>query len=196
MADTITTETKELLPEVQAYVDATAEAERVCGAAMEEARKKYPHRVGFTAAAYEERLAYYAATDAAEIAQEGAWIKAWDKLKESHDPLVRWIAENCEDNRDEAEIVLKALPATMGQLDALAAEHDWCGEWNALRDRAINAGVRPGHPPRSAAHKAVLTAIDEEACCPFSPSKKRRISGLLDALVAEATAETPQAVAA
>lgn len=80
-------------------------------------------------------------------ARDSAQDDAWGALKGSADPLVRWIAENCEDYRYEATHVLRALPASMDELDALAREKDWCGAWDDFRRRAEQAGVLPAASP-------------------------------------------------
>lgn len=85
--------------------------------------------------------------DAAILAGMGA-LKAsreaaWDALKASGDPLVAWIAANCREYEDEAMEVLRALPASMDALDALARERGWCGVWSDFRERAEQAGVLP-----------------------------------------------------
>jgi hypothetical protein len=79
--------------------------------------------------------------------RDRAQSDAWKALKGSADPLARWIAENCEDYRYEATHVLRALPASMDELDALARENGWCGAWDDLRRRAEQAGVLPDASP-------------------------------------------------
>ncbi len=68
---------------------------------------------------------------------------AWATLRASEVPLVRWIAENCEEFPDEALEVLRVLPASLMELDVLAREAGWCGIWDRFRARAIEAGVAP-----------------------------------------------------
>lgn len=80
-------------------------------------------------------------------ARNSAKGDAWKALKGAADPLVRWIAENCEDYRYEATHVLRALPASMDELDALAREKGWCGAWDDFRRRAERAGVLPAASP-------------------------------------------------
>lgn len=66
---------------------------------------------------------------------------AWASLGESENPLVRWIAENCGAHVSEATEVLRALPAPMSELDALARERRWCDEWDRFKRMAEEAGV-------------------------------------------------------
>jgi hypothetical protein len=73
--------------------------------------------------------------------REAARATAWDALRASEVPLVRWIAENCGEYAYEANKVLAALPAPLEELDALASEHNWCGAWDAFRRQALAAGV-------------------------------------------------------
>lgn len=69
---------------------------------------------------------------------------AWEPLKGSADPLVRWIAENCDiAHRSDAALILEALPASMETLDGIAEDQNWCAEYTALRSRAERAGVLP-----------------------------------------------------
>lgn len=195
MADTMI-ETKELLPEVQALVTAREAAFAAYKEADAAVHAKYPKRYGWGDGAREAREGYLKEYTAVQKQYNKARNDTWEQLSRSEDPLVRWIAVNGREHEAYAEIVLKALPATLDQLEGLADEHGWCGEWYELRDKAVEDGVIPGHPPLRAAHMAVLKAIDEESCCSFDADQKRRVSGLLDALVAEARAETPQAAAA
>lgn len=68
---------------------------------------------------------------------------AWNALLASSHPLVAWIAKNCLDRKYHAGIILKALPASMDDLNGIAEREGWCYEWNELRDRADAAGVLP-----------------------------------------------------
>lgn len=74
-------------------------------------------------------------------ARNRAHESAWALLRESKRPLVRWIAENCEEYASEAELVLEMLPASLERLDALAAVQDWCPVWGRFRRAALEAGV-------------------------------------------------------
>lgn len=68
---------------------------------------------------------------------------AWGAMWGSADPLVRWIAKNCEEYRAEALLVTRALPAPMDELDALANREGWCGQWDAFKHFAKQDGVLP-----------------------------------------------------
>lgn len=74
---------------------------------------------------------------------------AWEALKGSRDPLVAWIAKNCREHSEEAQIVLRALPASMDELDALAFEKGWCGAWRGYVVRARAADVLPQAQPEA-----------------------------------------------
>lgn len=80
---------------------------------------------------------------AADTARRSAEEGAWDALKASGDPLVRWIGENCGLVRYDAQTVLEALPASRAELDALAEQYGWCEEYAEFRERAAHAGVLP-----------------------------------------------------
>lgn len=68
---------------------------------------------------------------------------AWDALKASTDPLVRWIAENVDEYKRHATKILEALPASMAELDKIADAHNWCGDWEFFKAAAEKAGVLP-----------------------------------------------------
>lgn len=181
---------RQMLPEVQKYVESVEAATTARNAAVDAADKKYAERYGYgeerrhQADAYSEeiRKAYATCTDAQEA--------AWGALKASGDPLVKWIAENCGAFRGEAQRILSLLPATLDELDDMAETSHWCGVWATFRQQAIEAGVMPGVKPLSPARKAVFERIDQEGCCLMQPGARRRIGYALDALIQEAlTAE-------
>lgn len=92
----------------------------------------------------EKEEAYHRASnemDAARRAARNARREAWDILRNSDDELIKWIGQHCESYSDHAKIVLAALPATYDQLQALAQEQEWCGDWDSFLSRAVRAGV-------------------------------------------------------
>jgi hypothetical protein len=121
-----------MLPEVQEYFDTIDRLETELRDATE--------KVGDDLY-YSDRTEYYKQVDAARNANLSGQQAAWDKLKESNDPLVKWIAENAEEYHAQARVVLRALPATLHELDAIARDHDWCYVWGQFRDRAIADGA-------------------------------------------------------
>ncbi|MFC8350830.1 hypothetical protein [Streptomyces sp. NPDC057280] len=177
-------------PEVRKYVESVDAAQAACSAAVAAAEEKYPGRFGYDEEARRQALAFNQEADAAQTAYQDALEGAWDGLKASGDPLVKWIAENCDDYREQARQVLTALPATVGELDDLADEKDWCTVWDDFRQRAIEAGVMPGVTPPSPARRAVFERIDEESCCHLGPRARRHIDKALDALIKEALTAT------
>jgi hypothetical protein len=72
-----------------------------------------------------------------------AYRDAWPLLAESADPLVRWIADNASGYKEDATLILRALPASVDVLDQIAERENWCGIWNRLLDAAEAAGVLP-----------------------------------------------------
>jgi hypothetical protein len=181
------TKERQMLPEVQAYIDATEAADKADadgGRALHEKYRKYCY--DDSDEGYEQRRAFRKERSALWSSRDEAREAAWAALKESSDPLVKWIAENCADYRDQAETILRALPATAEELDAIAEEHDWCGVWNGFRDQAADAGVLPGVKPLTPARRAVFDQIHQDACCALEGGGRRRIGAALDALVAEA----------
>ena len=93
---------------------------------------------------------YYEKRNAAVRQRPEAHNAAWTALAASEDKLVAFIATNCCSNSYEAMKVLEILPATRDELDKLADEYDWCGEWDRLVEMAENAGVMPGLGSRAA----------------------------------------------
>ncbi|MFE1840756.1 hypothetical protein [Streptomyces sviceus] len=177
---------REMLPEVRAYVEAMEAASTEEGKIRQAANARYPQRFGWDEEAQRQMGAHNEVTGEAYRVRIQAQNDAWGALKTSGDPLVRWIAENCAEYRDQAQQVLTALPATLGELDALAEKGGWCGVWDAFRQQAIDAGAFPGIAAPSPARKAVLDRIDREGCCPMGAASKRRIGEALDALIQEA----------
>lgn len=184
-----------MLPEVRKYTESVDAARTARDAAIEAAEEKYPGRLGYGEDARRQDLAFDTETGSAEVACEDALEAAWDALKASRDPLVKWIAENCDGHQEQARYVLTALPATVGELDDLADEKDWCTVWDDFRQRAIEAGVMPGVTPPSRARTAVFERIDEESCCRLGPRARRRVDKALDALIQEALTAAPGATA-
>ncbi|MFG2463251.1 hypothetical protein ACGFWE_40225 [Streptomyces sp. NPDC048523] len=179
---------RQMLPEVRKYVESLDAASAARDAAVVAVAAKYPKRFGYGEDEKRQARAFNEEADAAYDAWNAAKATAWDALKASSDPLVKWIAENCGQYKGEAQHVLTALPATVDELDELADRQDWCGVWGAFRQQAIDAGLMPGVTPPSPARKAVFDQIDKEGCCRMGASAKVRIGKALDALISEALA--------
>jgi hypothetical protein len=90
-------------------------------------------REAYDAVGHSDRLAAY---DAARRSAR----EAWEALA-CGDPLVNWIINNASGYRDESLQVLRALPATLAEMDTLADAAGWCGAWDTLRAAAIRDGV-------------------------------------------------------
>ncbi|TLS45806.1 hypothetical protein FE633_13710 [Streptomyces montanus] len=177
---------RQMLPEVQKFVESVEAAIAARVATVEAAEQKYPERHSCGEVGRREYNAYSEEINKAYAKCSGVQAAAWGALKVSSDPLVKWIAENCTEYREQAQSVLAALPATVDELDDLADKNDWCSVWDEFRRQAINAGVMPGIKPPSPAMKAVFERIDREGCCPMDPGARRRIGKALDALIQEA----------
>ncbi|MDQ1051757.1 hypothetical protein [Streptomyces sp. V4I2] len=185
---------RQMLPEVQKYFASVEAATTAQSAAEAAAGEKYPERHDHSDDGRRQFSAYYEEVDKAYAACADAQKTAWEALKASGDPLVKWIAENCAEYRAEAQHILPILPATADELDDLADTQNWCSVWGDFRQRAADAGVMPGITPPSPARKAVFERIDREGCCPMGPVSRRRIGQALDALIQEAlTAEASAA---
>ncbi|MEV0254796.1 hypothetical protein AB0H82_11110 [Streptomyces sp. NPDC050732] len=181
-------EARQMLPEVQKYLETVEAAATARNAAISAAESRYPERYSSNEDGRRQYAAYVKQVNNAYEACRVTWEAAWEALKASSDPLVKWIAENCAEYRGEARHVLAALPATVDELDDLADTQGWCGVWGELLQRAIDAGVAPGVNPPSPARKAVFEQIDQESCCGIGLMAQRRINKALDALMQEALA--------
>ncbi|MFC7309026.1 hypothetical protein ACFQVC_33085 [Streptomyces monticola] len=179
---------RQMLPEVQKYVERVEAATSARDAAVTKAHAKYPERYGSGEEARRQNIAYGEELNKAYDMYADLFEAAWDALKSSSDPLAKWIAENCGEYRDQAVTVLAALPATLGELEALAEREDWCGVWDDFKERAIEAGFMPGVDPPSPALVAVFERIDQVSCCRLGRNAKRRIREALDALIQESQA--------
>lgn len=109
--------------------------------------------------------------------------EAWNGLTASSDPLVCFIAENCKEYQQQAAEVLKALPATVGQLDDLAGGHDWCEIWNQFRDEAVDRGLFGEVKPLSIARQRLRDYLVRDYG--MSRAYLSKVNALVDAIVAE-----------
>lgn len=184
MADTA--EERQMLAEVQAYITARNEAETSLRDAERDLVAKYPRRYDYdnSEETRTQRVGFHREMDEAHAKSRVTVNEAWNGIKQASDPLARWIAENCKDYQGEALIILKALPATLAELDELADDQDFCNIWDQFRGRAQEAGVLPGAQPETPARKAVVDFVTYEAC--LDRRGRRRLNTLLDALLAEA----------
>ncbi|WP_086804152.1 hypothetical protein [Streptomyces caniscabiei] len=180
--------TRQTLPEVRQYIESVEAAKTAHDAALDAADKKYPERYGHSEDGAQQTSAHSEEIRKAYATLADAQTAAWDALKTSGDPLVRWIAENCQEYRGQAECILIILPATVDELDELADTKGWCEVWDNLRQQAMDAGVVPGIDPPSPARKALFAQIDQEGCCRMGPGARRRIGKALDALIQEVMA--------
>ena len=123
------------------------------------------------------------AQDAAQRTWTVATNEAWNALKSAADPLVSWIVDNCKDYQSQALEVLKALPATVEELDKLAADEDWCQIWDNFRAQAARDGAIDV-PAIPSARLALRRWVEEESCR-LSHDDAAILNRLVDAIVAE-----------
>ncbi|MBQ0850187.1 hypothetical protein J8N05_18480 [Streptomyces sp. BH-SS-21] len=178
-------ETRQMLPEVQKYLASIEAATAARQEALREVHAKYAGRYVDTKDGQLQLAAYNQASNTAYDACEEARTAAWEALTTSDDPLVKWIAKNCANYRSEAQHVLTALPATVEELDAVAASNDWCPVWAEFRQQAMDAEVIPDPNRLIAAREALFECIDREGCCPMRATSRSRIDTALDALIEE-----------
>ncbi|MFJ8142623.1 hypothetical protein [Streptomyces sp. NPDC096013] len=136
-------EARQVLPEVQEYIERLDAADKAHSAALNAANEKYPQRYADGDEAQRQRAGFHTEVTASYQALTDAYNAAWEALRNSGDPLVKWIADNCANYSADARVILTALPATLGQLDALAEDEGWCPVWDSFRQQAIDAGVAP-----------------------------------------------------
>lgn len=124
--------------EVEKYVAALKAAEEAYSAAVRALGETFPNHdySGAPCARCKAARPINTEMDRAEQA-------AWDSLKESRNPLVRWIAETCDEYKPYAQAVLEMFPASMDELNELARRHGWCPEWDRFKRMAERAGVLP-----------------------------------------------------
>lgn len=90
-----------------------------------------------------------AARSAAGAALTSAGREAMAALVGSSDPVVRYIAENCQAVMGYAEHILRVLPGDLDAVRRVARDRGWCAEyWGGYDEigwerRAIDAGLFP-----------------------------------------------------
>ena len=92
-----------------------------------------------------------------------AFADAKTEILRSEDKLVRYIInELFREYPSFCTIVLEALPAGVAELNALAEQHGWCGEWEELLAKARRAEVLPAASPWEAQTIELQSWIHEE----------------------------------
>lgn len=84
---------------------------------------------------------------------------AWETFTgATQDPLAKFIAARVrEGHPEEALTILRMLPCSMGALDELAQQREWCGTYSSYVRLAEEAGALPGSTPLSAERAALCT---------------------------------------
>lgn len=126
-----------MLPEVEKFAAAYHAAGDTCAAALAALPEKHDFDMSIGA------CARCVQGDTAWEVWLNALDAAWGELGTSSDPLVAWTAKHCRSYAAEALMVLKALPAPLEALDAMAAAEDWCPRYDRFRFAAKAAGVLP-----------------------------------------------------
>jgi hypothetical protein len=177
-----------MLPEIEAYFAAVTITPEQIREKLDAIAAKYREDYGtennwsdYTFRNYRDACQQVNSTTAREVRRG-----AWDKLKESEDPLVRYIAENLRDFSEHAEEVFKILPATLDELDQLAAAKSWCSDWDRYVRAAQRAGVLPEAESPTEAEKALYTWFGHSVTS--DRAHRRTLKVLVRAVVAEALA--------
>lgn len=126
-----------MLPGVEEYFNAVLRAEEKYSQEMTELESQ-PSKY---------TVEWYQKVDAACQRRDRATTAARRKLQQNvNHPIVQWMVNHREIVQspylwEHAEEVLKILPATVDEIQALAASKSWCSTWDRLRDKALADGV-------------------------------------------------------
>lgn len=141
-----------MLPEVQAYFD-NQDGSNASYEEDERVARENPVPVWRETWNSEQRAAFYAAEEKRAIAQLKARQErrerraaAMDHLRNSDNPVVKWLATDRVIQRDYTSYrdqVLQALPMTREQIEAYGDRQGWCGDYERMMERAKEAGVLP-----------------------------------------------------
>jgi hypothetical protein len=174
-----------MLPEVEAYLAAMDAAEATYHNDWAKAREQYAAQRDDWGNRPE---AYYAAHDRVNEARRIAKQEAARLLEGAQDPLAAWIVKNTlNGHREHSMRILKALPASLDDLNRIAREHGWCAEWARYRGRAIADGALPEVPPLERARYAIVEW--SHARNYMGDTQVRRLEILMDKLAEIAIAE-------
>lgn len=157
-----------MLPEVQAYFDAQDNS----NAAYEEDERiarENPVSMWRESWNAEERATFYAAEEKRALAQLKARQErrerraaAMDHLRNSDNPVVKWLATDRVVQRDYISYrdqVLQNLPMTREQIDGFGDRQGWCGDYARMLERAEKAGVLPEPTPPLADIEPLVRAL-------------------------------------
>jgi tetratricopeptide (TPR) repeat protein len=145
---------KQVLPEVQRYIEARAAYQTKLRKLRDVSNDLYYERH----TSDEAMKAYQAAVTAFRTA-DNAQDDHFDALAatlagETDDKLVKFVAENyLSEYAQQAIIILEKLPASFKELDQLADDEGWCGVWAEAVDAAAKAGVIDFSPVESTTRK-------------------------------------------
>lgn len=178
-----------MLPEVEEYfriADRTAEETTAAHRALERDDPYGSRRVSDPLPTEEEVAAHRARRQEVADRANNGFAKAREALRASDDPLVKWLASNQEvwSYRTHVEIVLKALPASLAELNRLSANKGWCNVWVNLRTQAIADGAIEDN--RTDLEKIREAAVEKLSHCCIEPEDAGEI---FDDLVREVRAQ-------
>jgi FAD/FMN-containing dehydrogenase len=117
----------------------------------------------------EERKAFYEAETKREMAvlkarheRRERRSRSRDLLRNSSDPVVRWLATDRVIQRDYQgyrDQVLQNLPMTREEIDTFGDRQGWCGDYERMLERAKEAGVLPEPTPPLADIEPLVVAL-------------------------------------
>lgn len=129
---TDTTTERRALPDAAAYIAAFDAAWRVWEAEDARLRAAYPGWNDPDSPDWSKHsMAYSKEYRAVDDRRVSALKAAWSTLCRSEDPLLAWVTGHCAGFRGPIEAALRIMPASLDDLDELAAEQDWCCVWDA-----------------------------------------------------------------
>jgi hypothetical protein len=144
----------------------------------------------------EERAAFYEAEEKREMAQLKARqarrerrAASIDVLKNSSDPVVKWLVTDRVIQRDYVsyrDAVLRALPMTREEIDSFGDRQGWCGDYARMLDRAEKAGNVLPEPTPDLANIEPLIRVLRNHFGGSPQSYKNIIKAQLPALLASA----------
>lgn len=141
----------DMYPEVENYLTVCEQAGETRSEVMERASNELGESRGTN-----RRGVYDARCLLARHDHDVAVKAAWNDMKASSDPLVAWIAENCQEYYSYAIQILKVLPADLAAINQVASDKDWCDTWEQFLERATEAGVVPSAPALSASRQELV----------------------------------------
>lgn len=169
-----------MLPEVQIYVDAieAADATRIAQQEM----------VDRSRANHFDRTLHRQRTNCVSDQRELVSSLAWEELTNTAtDPLLKLLLEDFSSYREQIEVLMRALPCTLEEMNRLRREHSWCEVYDRFIGRARLQNLLPGQMPLSAARQKLVSWFlgDDDNDRTINDESVTQLLELIDAVVTE-----------